>query len=97
MIPAPCEPSEIEMKHELTHNPLQPWCTACVKAEPHRRIERISEDSELLCVQCDYHVLKYVAAPDGLKVLSISVKSLGYGTSTNVETKSATDTFAVMW
>ena len=69
------------MKHELTHLPFQPWCTSCVKGkaqtEPHKRIERITEDSELAIVQCDYLVLKDVAAPDGLKVLSMFVTSVG--------------------
>ena len=60
--PVPCEPSESEkMKHELTHIPFQPWCTSCFKgkaqAEPHKRTERIIEDSELPVVQCDYLVL----------------------------------------
>ena len=101
-ISTPCEPSECEkMKHELTHSPFKPWCTSCVKgtaqAETHKRIERIIEDSELPSVQCDYLVLKDTAASDGLKVLSMSAKSFGYGTSTVVETKGATDTFAVTW
>ena len=48
-------------------------------------------------VPCDYFVLKDTAASDGLKVLSMSVKSFGYGTSTVVETKGATDTFGVTW
>ena len=100
--PVPPEPSESEkMKHELTHIPCQPWCTPCIKgkakAEPHKRTERIIEDSELSVVQCDYLVLKGVAAPDGLKVLNVYVKTLGYGMSTVVEIKGATDTFAVMW
>ena len=102
MMPAPCEPSEIEKtKHDLTYIPFQPWCTSCVKgkalAEPHKRIERITEDSELPTDQHDYHVLKDVAASDGLKVLSMYVKLFGYGTSVVVETKGATDTFAVPW
>ena len=34
MMPAPCEPSEIEKtKHDLTHIPFQPWCTSCVKGK----------------------------------------------------------------
>ena len=53
------------------------------------------KDSELPIVHCDYLVLKDTTASDGLKVLSMYVKSFGYGTSTVVETKSATDTFAV--
>ena len=74
-------------------------CTSCVKgkaeSKPHKRIERIVQDSELPIVQCDYLVLRETAASDGLKVLSMYVKSLEYGTSTVIETKGATDTFAV--
>ena len=100
-ITTPCAPSESEkMKHELTHIPFKPWCTSSVKgktqSEPHKRIERITERSELSIVQCGYLVLKDTAASDGLKVLS-NVKSFGYGTSTVVETKVATDTFVVTW
>ena len=100
--PVACEPSESEnMKHELTHIPSKPWCTSCIKgkaqSEPHKRTERIVEDSELPSVQCDYLVLKDTTASDGLKVLSTYVKSFGYGASTVVETQSATDTFAVTW
>ena len=40
--------------------------------------------------------LKDVPVSDGLKVLSMYVKSFGYDTSTVVETKGATDIFAVM-
>ena len=65
--------------------------------EPHKRAERTIEDSEVPIVQCDYLVLKDTAASDGLKVLSMCVKSFGYGTSTVVETKGVTDTFAVIW
>ena len=86
------------MKHDLTHIP--PWCTSCDKgkaqSEPHKRIERTIEDSELPIVQCDYLVLKDVAA-SGLKVLSMYVISFGYGTSTVTETKGATDTLAKTW
>ena len=100
MIPAPCEPSGSEkMRRESTHVPFQPQRTPCVKgkaqAEPHKRIERIIEDCELPTVQCDSLVLKDVAASEGLNVLSMCVKSFGYGTSTVVETKVATDTFGV--
>ena len=45
----------------------------------------------------DYLVSKDVAASDGLKVSRMYVKSFGYGTSTVVDTKMATDTFAVAW
>ena len=49
MIPALCEPSEIEkMKHELTHIPV--WCRSRVKgnaqAERHKRSERMTADNE---------------------------------------------------
>ena len=81
------------MIHELTHIPLQPWC----QAEPHKRTERIIEDSELTVVQCDYLVWKDVAATSGLKVLSMYVRTFGYGMSTVVEMKGATDTFAAVW
>ena len=40
-------------------------------------------------------VLKDAAASDGLKVLNMYMKSLTYGTSTAVGTKSAPDTFAL--
>ena len=100
--PVPREPSQSEkMQHELTHIPFQPWCTSCVKdkaqAEPHKPTERIIEDSELLVVQCDYLVLKNVAATGGLKVLSTYVRTFGYGMSTVVEMEGATDTFATVW
>ena len=45
------------------------------QSEPHKRIERITEGSELSIVQCGYLVLKDTAASDGLKVLSTYVKS----------------------
>ena len=98
----PREPSESEkMKHELTHIPFQPWCTSCVKgtagAEPHKRTERVIEDSELPVVQCDYFVLKDVAATGGLTVLSMYVRTFGYGMSTVVDMKGATDTFEAVW
>ena len=102
MTPVPREPSEFEkQKHNLTHIPFQPWCTSCVKgkaqAEPHKRTERITEDSELPVIQCDYLMLKDVAGTGGLKVLSMYVRTFGYGMSTVVETKGPTDTFATMW
>ena len=100
--PVPHEPSEFEkQKHNLTHIPFQPWCTSCVKgkaqSEPHKRIERIVEDSELPVIQCDYLMLKDVAGTGGLKVLSMHVRTFGYGMSTVVETKGPTDMFATMW
>ena len=42
-------------------------------------------------------MLKDVAGTGGLKVLSMSVKTFGYGMSTVVETKGPTDMFATMW
>ena len=55
--------SEFEkLKHHPTHIPFQTWCTSCVKgkaqAEPHKRTERIIEDSELPVIQCDHLMLK---------------------------------------
>ena len=102
MTPVPHEPSEFEkQKHNLTHIPFQPWCTSCVKgkaqAEPHKRTERIIEDSELPVIECDYLMLKDTAGTGGLKVLSMYVRTFGYGMSTVVETKGPTDTFATMW
>ena len=102
MTPVPHEPSEFEkQKHHLTHIPFQPWCTSCVKgkaqAEPHKRTERSTEDSELPVIQCDYLMLKDVAGTCGLKVLSMCVRTFGYGMSTVVETKGPTDMFATMW
>ena len=101
MTPVPHESSEFEkQKHNLTHIPFQP-CTSCVKgkaqAEPHKRTERIIEDSELPVIQCDYLMLKDVAGTGGLKVLSMYVRTFGYGMSTVVETKGPTDMFATMW
>ena len=102
MSPVPHEPSEFEkQKHHLTHIPFQPWCTSCVKgkaqAEPHKRTERIIEDSELPVIQCHYLMLKDVAGTGGLKVLSMYVRTFGYGMSTVVETKGPTDMFATRW
>ena len=77
------------------------WCTSCVKgkaqAEPHKRTERIIEESELSVIQCDYLMLKDVAGTGGLKALSMYVRTFGYGRSTVVETKGPTDMFATMW
>ena len=92
----------VESGAEVTpaHIPFQPWCTSCVKgkaqAEPHKRTERIIDDSELPVVQCDYLMLKDVAGTGGLKVLSMCVRTFGYGMSTVVETKGPTDMFATM-
>ena len=101
MTPVPHEPSEFEeQKHNLTHIPFEPWCTSCFKgkaqAEPHKRTERIIEDSELPVIQCDYLMLKDVAGRGGLKVLSMYVRTFGYGMSTVVE-KGPTDMFGTMW
>ena len=63
----------------------------------HKRTERIIEDSELPIVQCDYLVLQDVAATGGLKVLSMYLRTFGYGMSTVVEMKGAADTFAAVW
>ena len=98
----PHEPSEFEkQRHHLTHIPFQPWCTSCVKgkarAEPRKRMERIVEDIELPVIQCDYLMLKDTAGTGGLKVLSMYVRTFGYGKSTVVETKGPTDMYATMW
>ena len=79
MTPVPREPSEFEkQEHILTHIPFQPWCTSCVKskaqADPHKRTERIIEDSELPVIQCDYLMLKDTAGTSGLEVLSMYVR-----------------------
>ena len=92
MTPVPREPSEFDkQKHNLTHIPFQPWCTSCVKgkaqADPHKRTERIIEDSEHPVIQCDYLMLKDTAGTGGLKMLSMYVRTFGYGMSTVVETK----------
>ena len=42
-------------------------------------------------------MLKDVAGTGGLKVLSMYVRTFGYGMSTVVETKGPTDMFATMW
>ena len=102
MTPVSHEPSEFaKQKHNLTHIPFQPWCTSCVKgkaqAEPHKRTERIIEDSALPVIQCDYLMMKDTEGTGGLKVLSMYVRTFGYSMSTVVETKSPTDMFATMW
>ena len=102
MTPVPHEPCEFEkLKRHLTHIPFQPWCTSCVKgkaqAEPHKRTERIIEDSELPVIQCDYLMLSDVAGTGGLKVLSMYVRTFWCGMSTVVEMKGPTDTFATVW
>ena len=48
-------------------------------------------------IQCDYLMLKDTAGTGGLKVLSMNVRTFGYGMSTVVETKGPTDMFATMW
>ena len=77
----PHEPSEFEeQKHNLTRIQFQPWCTSCVngkaQAEPHKRTERIIEDSELPVIQC--LMLKDTAGTGGLKVLNMYVRTFGY-------------------
>ena len=42
-------------------------------------------------------MLKDVAGTGGLKVLSMYVRTYGYGMSTVVEMKRPTDTFATVW
>ena len=74
----PHEPSGFEkQKHNLTHIPFQPRCTSCVKgtaqADPHKRTERIAEDSELPMIQCDYLMLEDITGTGGLKVLCLYV------------------------
>ena len=56
-----------------------------VHAEPHKRFERITEDSELSSVQCDYLVLKGVAC--SLRRIESFEDVWEYGTSTFVETE----------
>ena len=92
MTPLPREQSELEkQKHNLTHITFQPWCTSCIKgktqADPHKRTERIIEDSALPVIQCDNLMLKDTAGTGGLKVLGMYVRTFGYGMSTVVETK----------
>ena len=84
MTPVRHEPSQFKkLKHQITHIPFQLWCTSCVKskaqAEQHKRTERTIEDSELPMIQCDYLMLKDVAGTGGLKVLSMYVRTFGYG------------------
>ena len=102
MTPVPHEPSEFaKKKHHLIQIAFQPWCTSCVKgnaqAEPHKRTERIIEDSEIPVIQCDYLMLKDVPGTGGLEVPSMYVRTFGYGMPTVVETTSPTDMFATMW
>ena len=42
-------------------------------------------------------MVKDVAATSGLKVLSMNERSFGFGMSTVVEMKGATDTFTTLW
>ena len=86
MTPVPRVPSDFEkQKRHLTHIPFQPWCTSWVKgkaqAEPPKRTERIIEHSELPMIQCDNLMLKDVAGTGRLKVLSMYVRTFGYGMS----------------
>ena len=79
MTPVPHDPSEFEkLKHQLAHIPFQPWCTSCVKrkaqAEPHKRTDRIIEDSELAITQCDCPMLKDVTGSSGLVCENIRVR-----------------------
>ena len=102
MTPVPHEPSEFEkLKRHLTHIPFQSWCTSSVKGtartEPQKRTERIIEDSEVPVTQCDCLMLKDVPGTSGLKVLSMYVRTFGYGMSTIADMKSPTDTFATVW
>ena len=78
MTPVLRELSEDEkLKHQLTHIPFQPMVHIMrhrqTQAKPHKRTERIIADSELPVIQCDYLMLKDVAATSGLKVLSMHV------------------------
>ena len=99
----PHEPSEFgKLKLPLTHishfNPgAGHVARGRTQAEPHKRTERIAEDSELPVIQCDYLMLTDVAGTGGLKVLSLYVRTFGYGMSTVVEMKGPTDMFATVW
>ena len=85
MTPVPHEPSEFQkQRHNCHSHPISTMVHICVKgnaqAEPHKRTERIIEDRELPVIQCDYLMLKDVAGTSGLKVLSMYVRTFGYGT-----------------
>ena len=100
-MPSPRDPSEGEYEYNsLPRIPSHSWRTACVngeaQAEPHQRSERVIEDNELPFVHCDNMFVKDVAASDGLTMLSMYMKSFGYGMSHEVETKAA-DVRAVTW
>ena len=56
-----------------------------------------SKTAKLPVIQCDYLMLKDVAATGGLKVLSMYVRTCGHGMSTVVDIEGPTDTFATMW
>ena len=45
---------------------------------PHKRTERIIEDSELPVIQCDYLMLKDTAGTEGLKVFSMHARIFGH-------------------
>ena len=90
MTPVAQEPSESKkQKHNLTHIPFQPWCTSCVKgkaqAEPHKRTERIIEDSELPVIQCDYLMLRCCGHRWTESAQHVCENIFGYGMSTVVE------------
>ena len=53
--------------------------------------------ANFLLISVTSYVVKDVEAPDGLNIFSMYVPSVGYGTSTVVETKGATDMFAMTW
>ena len=93
MTPVQHEPSEFEKQKHKSHSH---HASKAKHKRKHTSEQRIIEDSELPVIQCDYLMLKDVAGTGGLKVLSMYVRTFGYGTSTVVETKGPTDMFATM-
>ena len=82
-VPIPCATSESETtKRELTHIHTEPRCTSCIKGKAQSESHKRIERAH-----------RSVRRTESFE----QVKSFGCGTSTVVETKGATDTFAVTW
>ena len=86
----PHEPSEFEKTETSSHS--HPMSTMVHHASKHKRNHTneqsaSSKTSELPVIQCDYLMLKDVPGTGGLKVLSMYVRTFGYGMSRVVETR----------
>ena len=67
------------------------------QAEPHKRTERIIEDSELPVIHCGLSHTERGCGHRWTEVLSMYVRTFGYGMSTVVDMKGPTDMYATMW